>query len=105
MKNAVFGFSTTDLEQVRQALEQALGIVMVLHESMYSGEYYLWQGQESEEIQLVFNKDPLEGEPFEPEHPQLGILLYVSFGSDSYASIYPLFSSLPGIHPIEEVVS
>lgn len=103
MKGATFGFSITDLEQVRQALEQTLGITMVLHESTYWGEYYLWQGQESEEIQLVFNEDPLEGKPFQPEHPHLGILLYVSFGSDAFASIYPLLSSLPGIHLIEEV--
>jgi hypothetical protein len=103
MKHSVLGFSTTDVEQIRQAVEQALGIIMIPHDSLYFGEYYLWEGRGNEGLQLVLNEDPLDGEPFEVGHSHLGTLLYASLGIASYASYMPLLSSsVPSIYFIRE---
>src|SRR5689334_5043423 len=102
MKYTVFGFSTTDLEQVRSVLEQALGIHMTPHDSIFWGDYYLWEGNEEDEIQLVLNEEPLDGGPIESDFPHLGVLLYLNLGSATHASTYPLISSLSDIELISE---
>lgn len=72
-----YGIHSSDLESARQAAELALDVKMVLHESMYVGEYYLGKVGE-EEIQIQRNLDPLDGELVEKDFPDIEILLYVS---------------------------
>jgi hypothetical protein len=73
----LYGFQLDDLEYAREAIESALKLEMVLHDSLYIGEYYLGQMGEAE-IQIRRNLDPLDGELSEREFPNMRILLYVN---------------------------
>jgi hypothetical protein len=73
----LYGFQLGDLEYARAAIESTLKVEMVLHDSLYLGEYYLGQMGEAE-IQIRRNLDPLDGELSESEFPNMRILLYVN---------------------------
>lgn len=73
----LYGFQLGDLERARAAIESALKVEMVLHDSLYLGEYYLGRMGEAE-IQIRRNLDPLDGELSEREFPKMRILLYVN---------------------------
>ena len=100
MNYLTFGFPTIDLDQVRAAVERGLGIEMVPHDSSYWGEYYLWNGNVSDEIQVVLNEEPMDGEPFEEEYPHLGVLIYASLSRETYDPLYQALSSIPTIQLI-----
>ena len=63
-----FGFSSSDLEQVREALEGCLGIRFVSHESSFIGNYYL-HGERYEKGNLLLrvNLHPEDGAPLYSE--------------------------------------
>jgi len=73
----LYGIQLNDLEHARAAIESALKVEMVLHDSLYLGEYYLGRMGEAE-VQIRRNLDPLDGELSEREFPNMGILLYVN---------------------------
>lgn len=74
----LYGFTHSDLEAARSAIEQALEIKLEPHESFYIGDYYLGILSDGEELELRRNVDPLDGEPAEQEFPQIDVLLYIS---------------------------
>jgi hypothetical protein len=72
----VFGFSSSDLEQVREALEDCLGIRFVPHESSFIGNYYLHgERYEKGNFLLRVNLDPEDGAPLYSEFSAFPILL------------------------------
>jgi len=74
-----FGFSSSDLEQVREALENCLGIRFVPHESSFRGDYYLYEApDDSERLSLESNVDPEEGGPLYLEFSEFPTVLFVS---------------------------
>jgi hypothetical protein len=74
----LWGFECGDLQAARLRAEQALGISMVVHESLYRGEYYRSGDAGSENFILQKNVDPMDGEPVEPACEECGVLLYVN---------------------------
>lgn len=93
----LYGLSTDDLEAARLAVEQALGIKLVAHESLYfGGDYYrLGRGRE-EHLILRRNKDSFDAEPAELKFPQARILFYVD-GTERSEEIEMLLTKLPNI--------
>jgi len=74
----LYGFKHDNLEAARIAVEQALGIRLVAHESLYlGGDYYRLGSMREEHFILRRNIDLLDNEPAELEFPEAGILLYV----------------------------
>jgi len=75
----LYGFGNDDLEAAKLAVEQALGIRLTAHESLYfAGNYYRLGRLGEEHFILRRNIDPFDGEPAELEFPEVGILLYVN---------------------------
>ena len=74
----LFGFGADDLQAAREAVEAALGIRMVLHESSFRGEYFVFGDAGSEHFVLQTNFDDVEGEWAESAFPNYGILLYAN---------------------------
>jgi hypothetical protein len=73
----LYGLRADDIETVREAVEAALEVKLIPHESSYIGDYYLGKSGD-EEFQLRKNSDPIDGEPVEDDFPKAGILLYVN---------------------------
>lgn len=102
MYELTYGAPTTDLEQIRQTIEEELNIVMVPHDSLYWGEYYLWESGESNWLQLLYNNEPLDNEPFERDHADLGTIIYVTFDEATYDLFHPILSNIPTIQLIHQ---
>ena len=84
----VYGFETDDIEEVRAAIEEALGLVFDVFDSASIGGYYFAPFCEPHaELTLRFNREPEpeggwdSGEDglAEPEFPSHGVLLYVEW--------------------------
>lgn len=90
------------MEQIRKTLEQALNIEMVPHDSLYWGEYYLWESPVSNVIQLVYNLDPLDGEPFERDHANFGTLIYATLDQPTYDQFHRILSTLSSLQLISQ---
>jgi hypothetical protein len=73
----LYGVGYDDLEEARAALEHALALRFVAHESSYLGEYYRQQGMGEEEFVLRRNHDPIDDEWAEPDSRAYAFLLYV----------------------------
>ena len=87
----VFG-TTADLQDVIVALERTLGASMVLHSSLYWGDYAGWHGDDGEAISVKPN-DPGDGELQEPQHPEYPTLVYFDRSDrvrDLVTSLLPL---------------
>lgn len=75
----LYGFKDRNLEDARQAIEDALGIKFASHESLYlAGEYFRYGTGDDEHYILRRNLDPFDGEPAEPSFPGMNILLYIN---------------------------
>ncbi|MEM4414292.1 MAG: hypothetical protein QXD59_08455 [Candidatus Caldarchaeum sp.] len=106
----LYAFPHDDLKAAREALEEALGIQMEPHESMYWGDpYYLFE-EGKECFQLLVNAEPLaveEGEEdprFEREVPLNFIILYYSNLEDPERARYierTLIAKIPGIRLVK----
>jgi len=74
-----FGFSSTNLEYVKDALENCLGIRFVARESSFRGDYYS-HGEpfEKEQLLLQMNVDLEDGEPLHAKFSDYPVLLFVS---------------------------
>jgi hypothetical protein len=92
----LYGFNTDDLEAARLAVEQALGIKLVAHESLYFGDYYRLGRSLEEQFILRRNIDPFDSEPAELKFPQARILLYVD-GTERPEEIETLLANVPDI--------
>jgi len=92
-----FGFSSSSLEQVREALEDCLGIRFVPHESSFIGDYYL-HGERYEKGNLLLrvNLGPEDGEPAYPEFSEFPIILEASDPDQPERLSNVLQSKLPG---------
>lgn len=74
-----FGFTSSDLEQVGEALENCLSIRFVPHESSFCGDYYLYETPEgNERLPLESNVDLEEGGPQYLEFSEFPIVLFES---------------------------
>ena len=81
----VFGFSSDDLEHVRAALEDCLGIHFVARESSFRGEYYSYNSSDSsEEVMLERNVDPEEGGPLYLEYKDFPTVMHVSIADNEH---------------------
>jgi hypothetical protein len=78
----LYGSALDDLDAAKEVLERALGIEFEARDSFYIGEYCSAEAAD-ESFQLRYNFDPLEGEPYEGEFPELTLLFYVSNTSRS----------------------
>jgi len=75
----LYGFLSSDLDQVKDALETCLDIRFVPHEGSFRGEYYLHEHPNNEErLSLQMNVDPEDGEPLYREFAQFPIILHVN---------------------------
>ena len=74
-----FGFLASDLEQVKDALENCLGVRFVPRESSFRGEYYTrGEPYEKERLLLQKNVDPEDGGPLHAKLSEFPVLLHVS---------------------------
>jgi hypothetical protein len=79
MNYLLFGIVGENLDTARQAVEAALGIRMVLHDSMYlGGDYFRFDSSDAEEFILQNNFNTFEDEWTEPAHSSYKVLLYAS---------------------------
>jgi hypothetical protein len=78
MKNYdLYGFTGSDIDAIRTAIETAAKFKFSAHESSYrGGDYYLLENGE-ERLTLQRNLDLMEDEPVEPDFPESKTLLYV----------------------------
>ncbi|HVL94766.1 MAG TPA: hypothetical protein VM266_02795 [Solirubrobacteraceae bacterium] len=74
----LYGIRHETIEAAREAVERALGVTLVPHESSYLGEYYRAGGAAGEELVLQPNFHEGEREFLEPEHRDSPFLLYVN---------------------------
>lgn len=77
MQSRLYGLEVNNLEEVSQVLQGALKIQFQLHESLYLGEYFLFRGEDGEQIRLRKNLDPLDGGPVEPEFKDKPLLIEI----------------------------
>jgi hypothetical protein len=73
----IYGFGTDDMDAVRCAIEEALGIHFEEHESSYLGIYFLFGDPGKEQLRLQRNIDPFDGEAAEQDFPEKPLLLFV----------------------------
>jgi hypothetical protein len=60
----VFGVKSSDLEEARAWVERATGFLAQARENdALGGDYYAFRGPLDEELALVENRDPYDGEP------------------------------------------
>ena len=90
----VYGFQTDDLEEVRAAVEAALGVTFQPFESQTAGDYYFTPFCPPHgELTLRGNLDPAfdpdtddRDEAFaEPDFPDHGVLLYAEWTTTGHA--------------------
>ena len=81
LTNDLYGFPESALDAVREAVEQALGIALTKHHTIYRGEHYACDGCGAETFLLQANWEALDAELMEEQFPDMRVLLYVS-GSD-----------------------
>lgn len=81
----LYGLMFSNLDTARDFLEATLGIQFIPHDSFYHGEYYLFQGEEQEELMLKSNFDEVEQEFAEEEFSRYPVLLYASEVKDPQA--------------------
>jgi len=75
----IYGLASDALDDVRSAVEIALGIHFQSHESSYHGGLYYRYGELDEEhFILQKNQDLQENELAEPEFDEFAILVYVN---------------------------
>jgi hypothetical protein len=77
MYEDLYGFSGSDLEEARLALEPILGVHFTPRDSLYLGGSYYLAENNSETFILQRNVDELDDEPAEEEFADIPILLYV----------------------------
>ncbi len=97
MTNDLYGFKDGDLEHARMAVEQALDVRMVPHESLYLGDYYRLGSSGQENMVLRRNVDPLDGEPAEQAFANMPLLLYVTDTDRPEELQQILTSKIPGL--------
>lgn len=93
----LYGFRHEDLEAARRAVEQALGIRLIAHESSYIGDYYKLDTMGEESLELRRNIDPLDNEPAELEFPDIGVLLYIHGTERAKELEQMLTTKIPGL--------
>ena len=74
----LYGVRAPSLQEARSAVERALKLDFALHESAYSGEYYLGGTPAGEHYQLQPNYHEGEEAWLEPDHRDVPYLLYVN---------------------------
>lgn len=75
----LYSIKGNNLEGVRAAIEHALGVEFVLHESdYYGGDYYRTSNLGGEHLILLNNFDPFDKEWIEADFQEYKILLYVN---------------------------
>lgn len=75
----LYGFQHDDLENARYSIEDALGVTLTPHESLYYGGLYFRLGRLGEEhLILRRNLDLIDNEPEEQEYPEMEIVLYIN---------------------------
>jgi hypothetical protein len=96
----LYGLSFPNLEESRLAVERALGITLVPHESDYrGGDYYRLHDVGREHFILQCNLHPLEREWQEERHQDAPFLLYVNQTPRSEA-IKNALEQVPGIRQL-----
>ena len=79
MASDLYGFTTSDLDTVRNRVEGILAFRFEDHESTYvsQGHYYSKQVSKNEAYSIEFNYDATDDEWAEDEHKEMGVLLKV----------------------------
>ena len=96
-QDALYGFRDADLEAIRIAVEQALGIVLTQHITTYRGEHYIGGTASTAMLILQRNWDPFDGELMEEQFPDMRALLYV-MRSDRAAELEHLLTTQTAAH-------
>jgi hypothetical protein len=95
--DVLYGFQEGDLEAVRTAVEQALGIALDRHTSVYRGEHYVGVAVGAATLVLQRNWDPFDGELMEEQFPDMRVLLYIT-ASDRAAELEQLLAAQTAAH-------
>ena len=83
MHSDLYGALARDIEEVRSAVEKAIGCRLEFHDSAYHGGYYRDDLLNGENIIVKHNIDPFDGEAVESKFPQYPIIAYVNNTSRS----------------------
>jgi hypothetical protein len=76
---------------------------MLPRNSAFWGNYYHWRDAENNELMLVANIEPMDGEPIELQHPELNVLLYVSIYGSLDTCFYDIQKIIPTARAIKDV--
>lgn len=80
----LYGFSSDDISEARNILENTLGILFEEHDSAYQGgDYFRCGTTAGENFILKRNVDPFDNDPAETNFPGFSILFYVNDTSRS----------------------
>ena len=100
----MYGIIDGSLEAAKTAIEQALNVHLVLHESSYIGEYYESGGVSEENLVLRKNNDPFDNEPAELNFAEFPILFYVNDTNQSELYQQKLLSEIETIKLLQRSV-
>ena len=97
----VFGLIASDADSIARALDDALDLAFVPHESSYLGEYLLHEGADGFKVAVSSNMDPmyLPGDPeeemyFHPDFPQHSVLISVTVSESVEPHINDVVSAI-----------
>ncbi len=78
MKTCAYSVTAADLEEARSWVEEATGLTAEGRESSYlGGDYYFFDGEGGEEVQLFKNRDLFDRDPIIGESAEWKIALLV----------------------------
>lgn len=72
-----FVVQSDDIEEARAWAEEATGLVAQGHESTFWGDYYAFEGSAGEDMKLITNRDPIDGELIVGNNPACLVVLIV----------------------------
>lgn len=79
----LYGSLISDISEVKLLVEQALGVALLLRDSLFHGAYFSsYLDNRFGEYLLKDNIDLFDGEPVETDYPDYKVLLYVSNSAD-----------------------
>ena len=101
----VYGTPQRDLAAVQDAVAGVLAMPFALRDSDYrGGQYYLGVWPDGDEIIVQDNFwDPYDREWFEPENPDMRILVYASVRGDRGDDVERRLARVPGLRKLDTV--
>lgn len=89
----LYGSRSAGMEKIREAVEEALGVVLLAQRNDYRGFHYTLNLVATTGLVLQLNWDPLDGELMEEAFPDMRVLLYV-YGAEQPRQIEAFLCTL-----------